>query len=139
MLRLPSSRQPHPVSTALPRRPLTATWRWSIRTITLPALSSSVAGTWRRFGLSAPGTNTPVAGSTRYGPSGYSKAALIQAQEASMAESAAEEDLIREFVRQVARKYGRDYWLARAREGRFTPPPGQGASAAGPRLAVSPR
>jgi len=37
-----------------------------------------------------------------------------------MSESAAEEDLIREFVRQVARKYGRDYWLARAREGRFT-------------------
>lgn len=37
-----------------------------------------------------------------------------------MFESTAEEDLIREFVRQVARKYGRDYWLARAREGQFT-------------------
>jgi len=35
-------------------------------------------------------------------------------------EPTAQEALIREFVRQVARKYGRDYWLARAREGKFT-------------------
>lgn len=37
-----------------------------------------------------------------------------------MLEPTAQEALIREFVRQVARKYGRDYWLARAREGKFT-------------------
>lgn len=30
-----------------------------------------------------------------------------------------EEPMIREFVRQVAKKYGRDYWLAKAREGTF--------------------
>jgi acyl-CoA dehydrogenase len=35
-------------------------------------------------------------------------------------EPTAQEALIREFVRQVARKYGRDYWLACAREGKFT-------------------
>ncbi|MBI2913197.1 MAG: acyl-CoA/acyl-ACP dehydrogenase [Chloroflexi bacterium] len=28
--------------------------------------------------------------------------------------------MIREFVRQVAKRYGRDYWLAKAREGAFT-------------------
>ena len=28
-----------------------------------------------------------------------------------------EEPMIREFVRQVAKKYGRDYWLAKARDG----------------------
>lgn len=37
-----------------------------------------------------------------------------------MLEPTAQEALIREFVRQVARKYGRDYWLACAREGKFT-------------------
>ena len=30
-----------------------------------------------------------------------------------------EEPMIREFVRQVAKKYGRDYWLAKSREGTF--------------------
>lgn len=30
-----------------------------------------------------------------------------------------EEPMIRQFVRQVAKKYGRDYWLAKAREGSF--------------------
>ncbi|KKL07222.1 hypothetical protein LCGC14_2588170, partial [marine sediment metagenome] len=37
-----------------------------------------------------------------------------------MLEPTAQETLIRDFVRQVARKYGRDYWLARARQGEFT-------------------
>ena len=37
-----------------------------------------------------------------------------------MLEPTAQEALIREFVRQVARKYGREYWLACAREGKFT-------------------
>ncbi len=37
-----------------------------------------------------------------------------------MLDPSSQEALIREFVRQVARKYGRDYWLARAREGKFT-------------------
>ncbi|MBI1884709.1 MAG: acyl-CoA/acyl-ACP dehydrogenase [Chloroflexi bacterium] len=37
-----------------------------------------------------------------------------------MFEPTAEESLIRDFVRQVARKCGRDYWLAKAREGAFT-------------------
>ena len=37
-----------------------------------------------------------------------------------MLEPTAQETLIREFVRQVAKKYGRDYWLACAREGKFT-------------------
>ena len=37
-----------------------------------------------------------------------------------MLEPTAEEALIRDFVRQLARKYGRDYWLAKAREGAFT-------------------
>ncbi len=36
-----------------------------------------------------------------------------------MIESTPQESLIREFVRQVAKKYGRDYWLAKAREGVF--------------------
>lgn len=36
-----------------------------------------------------------------------------------MFESTAEETMIRDFVRQVAKKYGRDYWLAKAREGAF--------------------
>ncbi len=36
-----------------------------------------------------------------------------------MFESTAEETMIREFVKQVAKKYGRDYWLAKAREGAF--------------------
>ena len=36
-----------------------------------------------------------------------------------MLESTAQETLIREFVRQVAKKYGRDYWLAKARQGAF--------------------
>jgi acyl-CoA dehydrogenase len=35
-------------------------------------------------------------------------------------ESIAEEPMIRDFVRQVAKKYGREYWLANAREGAFT-------------------
>src|SRR3989304_3402360 len=30
-----------------------------------------------------------------------------------------EEPMIREFVRQAAKKYGHDYWLAKAREGAF--------------------
>ena len=34
-----------------------------------------------------------------------------------MFEPIAEEPMIRDFVRQVAKKYGRDYWLAKAREG----------------------
>jgi acyl-CoA dehydrogenase len=34
-------------------------------------------------------------------------------------EPSTQENLIREFVRQVARKYGREYWLAKAREGAF--------------------
>ena len=42
------------------------------------------------------------------------------AREAHVLESTAQETLIREFVRQVAKKYGRDYWLACAREGKFT-------------------
>ncbi len=37
-----------------------------------------------------------------------------------MLEPTAQENLIREFVRQVAKKYGREYWLACAREGKFT-------------------
>ena len=37
-----------------------------------------------------------------------------------MLEPAAEEKLIRDFARQVAQRYGRDYWLAKAREGAFT-------------------
>ena len=37
-----------------------------------------------------------------------------------MFEPTAEEAMIRDFVRQVAKKYGRDYWLAKAREGAFT-------------------
>lgn len=37
-----------------------------------------------------------------------------------MPDAIAEESMIRDFVRQVAKKYGRDYWLARAREGSFT-------------------
>ncbi len=36
-----------------------------------------------------------------------------------MLEPTTQENLIRDFVRQVAKKYGRDYWLARAREGAF--------------------
>ena len=36
-----------------------------------------------------------------------------------MFESIAEEPMIRDFVRQVAKKYGREYWLAKAREGAF--------------------
>ena len=36
-----------------------------------------------------------------------------------MFESTAEETMIRDFVRQVAKKYGRDYWLAKARQGAF--------------------
>ncbi len=36
-----------------------------------------------------------------------------------MLEPPAQETLIRDFVRQVARKYGREYWLAKAREGAF--------------------
>lgn len=36
-----------------------------------------------------------------------------------MLEPTAQETLIRDFVRQLARKYGRDYWLAKAREGAF--------------------
>src|SRR3990172_327214 len=34
-------------------------------------------------------------------------------------ESIAEEPMIRDFVRQVAKKYGREYWLAEGREGVF--------------------
>jgi alkylation response protein AidB-like acyl-CoA dehydrogenase len=34
-------------------------------------------------------------------------------------EPSAQETLIRDFVRQLARKYGREYWLAKAREGAF--------------------
>jgi len=34
-------------------------------------------------------------------------------------EAIPEEKMIREFVRQVAKQYGRDYWLAKAREGAF--------------------
>ncbi len=37
-----------------------------------------------------------------------------------MLEPTAEEAMIRDFVRQVARRYGRDYWLAQARRGEFT-------------------
>src|SRR3972149_2018673 len=37
-----------------------------------------------------------------------------------MLETTAEEKMIRDFVRQVAQKYGRDYWLARARGRTFT-------------------
>lgn len=37
-----------------------------------------------------------------------------------MFEPTAEEALIRDFVRQVARRYGRDYWRAKAQEGAFT-------------------
>ncbi len=37
-----------------------------------------------------------------------------------MLEPSTQENLIRDFVRQVAKKYGRDYWLAKAREGAFT-------------------
>jgi len=37
-----------------------------------------------------------------------------------MFEPTAEETMIRDFVRQVAKKYDRKYWLARAREGKFT-------------------
>lgn len=37
-----------------------------------------------------------------------------------MFEPTAEEGLIRDFVRQVAKRYGRDYWLAKARQGTFT-------------------
>ncbi len=36
-----------------------------------------------------------------------------------MLEPTAEETMIRDFVRQVAKKYGRDYWLAKARQGAF--------------------
>lgn len=36
-----------------------------------------------------------------------------------MLEATAEETMIRDFVRQVARTYGRDYWLAKARAGAF--------------------
>jgi acyl-CoA dehydrogenase len=36
-----------------------------------------------------------------------------------MPDSTTQETLIRDFVRQVAKKYGRDYWLAKAREGEF--------------------
>ena len=36
-----------------------------------------------------------------------------------MLEPSAQETLIRDFVRQLARKYGRDYWLAKARAGAF--------------------
>ena len=36
-----------------------------------------------------------------------------------MLEPSAQETLIRDFVRQLARKYGREYWLAKAREGAF--------------------
>ena len=36
-----------------------------------------------------------------------------------MLEPTTQENLIRDFVRQVAKKYGRDYWLARARKGEF--------------------
>ena len=36
-----------------------------------------------------------------------------------MLEPTTQETLIRDFVRQVAKKYGRDYWLAKAREGAF--------------------
>ena len=36
-----------------------------------------------------------------------------------MFEPIAEEPMIRDFVRQVAKKYGREYWLAKAREGAF--------------------
>jgi len=35
-------------------------------------------------------------------------------------ESTPQEPLIRDFVRQIAGKYGRDYWLAKARQGEFT-------------------
>src|SRR3989304_6163087 len=34
-------------------------------------------------------------------------------------ESTAEATMIRDFVKQVAKKYGREYWLAKAREGAF--------------------
>ncbi len=37
-----------------------------------------------------------------------------------MVDSTAEEAMIRQFVRQVARRYGRDYWLDRARRREFT-------------------
>jgi acyl-CoA dehydrogenase len=37
-----------------------------------------------------------------------------------MLETTVEETMIRDFVKQVARKYGREYWLAKAREGTFT-------------------
>lgn len=37
-----------------------------------------------------------------------------------MLEPTAEETMIRDFVRQVAKKYDRAYWLSRAREGKFT-------------------
>jgi len=37
-----------------------------------------------------------------------------------MLETTAEETMIRDFVKQVAKKYGREYWLAKAREGTFT-------------------
>ncbi len=36
-----------------------------------------------------------------------------------MLEASTQEKLIREFVRQVAGKYGREYWLAKARDGAF--------------------
>jgi acyl-CoA dehydrogenase len=36
-----------------------------------------------------------------------------------MLEPTTQENLIRDFVKQVAKKYGRDYWLAKAREGAF--------------------
>jgi alkylation response protein AidB-like acyl-CoA dehydrogenase len=34
-------------------------------------------------------------------------------------ESTAQDNLIRNFVKQVAKKYGRDYWVAKARQGEF--------------------
>ena len=37
-----------------------------------------------------------------------------------MLESTPQEPLIRDFVRQIAGKYDRDYWLAKARQGEFT-------------------
>lgn len=36
-----------------------------------------------------------------------------------MLESTTQENLIRDFVKQVAKKYGRDYWVAKARKGEF--------------------
>lgn len=36
-----------------------------------------------------------------------------------MLESTAQENLIRNFVKQVAKKYGREYWVAKARQGEF--------------------